>query len=552
MARHSRFWLLASLGPSGIATAALDLASRLSIPATLLMLSSGNTRSAWIAAAGANAVGVIRGIWCGIVQERRLFEVWSRLILAGAQQDLRAVITQRRNITVLVYAAAKEAQAEAQIKPRIVADSIGLLLTASTVVWRLGPVWLLAGLVVGSAVAPFAIVMHRRLKRVERASFDETNVLIERCGLLFDGAVELRAHGVARIAHADALTQARRAAAERRVGTLWRALAGLMPIGFALLLAIVPLAKGWLQLEANGAAAAILAATAITLGLGLLNAVQDLNAARPQSEALTQFLEETGIAETGEGDGVVEGGNEATGAKHDTMPEGWLRDATVDFSDVAVVYPGSSVQTPAPVHHRWSSREGLALLGDNGSGKSTLALALLGLIQPTGGSISVGAKQLDEGTSRALRSRTILVPQRPFVAPSRSVGWHLRYLSDSSDSELLRALDAFGIAALLRQRNPDAPLEVPAGQLSGGEQRRMLLARALLPRNGRKAELVILDEPEAGLDSEGRARLTEMLVRLASDSRVLVIAHDRRIVPTGFGELNVERDRVGVDTQTVC
>jgi ABC-type Mn2+/Zn2+ transport system ATPase subunit len=90
-------------------------------------------------------------------------------------------------------------------------------------------------------------------------------------------------------------------------------------------------------------------------------------------------------------------------------------------------------------------------------------------------------------------------------------------------------------------RSSVAPREVAAAELSGGERQRMLIARAL----AQDAELVVLDEPEVGLDADGRARLRELLDELARSRRVIVVAHDESVVPAGFARLVCGTERSG-------
>jgi len=156
------------------------------------------------------------------------------------------------------------------------------------------------------------------------------------------------------------------------------------------------------------------------------------------------------------------------------------------------------------------------VLGPNGAGKSLLLRLLHGLIAPAAGRISWAGRAPD----RALRLRQALVFQRP-VLLRRSVAANLRY-----------ALAAHGIRGRERQARAEAWLaraglaelaRRPARLLSGGEQQRLALARALAC----DPEVLLLDEPTASLDPAS-ALAIETLIRAARDAgtKVVLVTHD--------------------------
>jgi len=153
------------------------------------------------------------------------------------------------------------------------------------------------------------------------------------------------------------------------------------------------------------------------------------------------------------------------------------------------------------------------LMGPNGAGKSLLLRLLHGLIEPTSGTVLWGGRTLDG----SLRQRQALVFQRP-VLLRRSVAANiafvlgLRGISDPTRClEILRGVDLEGHA---RQ---------PARLLSGGEQQRLALARAL----ALGPEVLLLDEPTASLDPASVAAI-EGIVRRAHEggTKILFVTHD--------------------------
>jgi ABC-type sulfate/molybdate transport systems ATPase subunit len=164
------------------------------------------------------------------------------------------------------------------------------------------------------------------------------------------------------------------------------------------------------------------------------------------------------------------------------------------------------------VHHvslELRAGEIVALLGPNGAGKSTLLDALAGALEPDGGTverhgrISLALQAPDLARRSVLANVTLALAWWGVGKPERR-------------ARALAALEAIGAAHLAARQ---------AGTLSGGERRRVHLARAIAV----EAEILMLDEPFAGLDAEVRAALLEdALSALRSDTRAtLVVVHDR-------------------------
>ncbi len=152
----------------------------------------------------------------------------------------------------------------------------------------------------------------------------------------------------------------------------------------------------------------------------------------------------------------------------------------------------------------------VTVIGPNGSGKTTLLRAMLGIERLAQGHIT-----------RKPGLRVGYVPQR--LAIDRSLPMTVRrFLSlprAVPDAEARAALAHTGVAHVARQQM--------AG-LSGGELQRVLLARALLSR----PELLVLDEPTAGLDQPGEAAFYRLLEQVRQDTgaAVLLVSHDLHVV----------------------
>lgn len=182
--------------------------------------------------------------------------------------------------------------------------------------------------------------------------------------------------------------------------------------------------------------------------------------------------------------------------------------------------------------------ETLALTGPSGCGKSTLLLALAGLHPIARGRVGIGGRDLAGLDEAELRDRLTLLPQRSALLAG-TVAENLRLASpDAPEAELWRALEAVSLAATLRARGGLETWIGPGGRgLSGGEARRLALARALL----RRPEVLLLDEPTEGLDTPTAEAVLAGLRRLAPRAAILMASHresetafaDRRIKITG-------------------
>lgn len=169
------------------------------------------------------------------------------------------------------------------------------------------------------------------------------------------------------------------------------------------------------------------------------------------------------------------------------------------------------------------------LIGVNGAGKSTLLKAVAGMVRPTGGRVLVGG----EDPARARRRGALAyVPQRDavdvtFPVSVRDVVATGRY-GRLGPARRLRAADHAAVDAALERVGLTALADRQIGRLSGGQRRRAFVARGI----AQDAELLLLDEPFAGVDKGSEATVVRLLRELAADGRtVLVSTHDLHALP---------------------
>lgn len=188
-------------------------------------------------------------------------------------------------------------------------------------------------------------------------------------------------------------------------------------------------------------------------------------------------------------------------------------DVVLEAQNVSVVHDAGSPWAVPALHGidlRLRKGELTLITGGNGSGKTTLAWTLAGLYRPSSGQVLIDGQPL-EGPDL----RIALAFQHA----------RLQLLNDEVDEEVQSMSGADDVAYELRTVGLD-PISIgdrKIDHLSGGEQRRVLLAGIL----ARRPEVVLLDEPLAGLDPEGRDRLRSIIHHLlAQRAAVVVVSHE--------------------------
>jgi iron complex transport system ATP-binding protein len=213
------------------------------------------------------------------------------------------------------------------------------------------------------------------------------------------------------------------------------------------------------------------------------------------------------------------------------------------MSDEVLRLRGVEVRRDAAVLLRdidWTAHENerWILIGPNGAGKTTLLQVAATMVFPTAGSVEVLGERLGDVDVFDLRPRigltsAAIAEQVPagekvidlvLTASYAILGrWKEEY--DSADvTRAVELLDALGCAHLIRRR---------FSTLSEGERKRVQIARALMP----DPELLLLDEPAAGLDLGGREDLLGRVSALAADPQaplIVMVTHHVEEVPEGF------------------
>ena len=172
---------------------------------------------------------------------------------------------------------------------------------------------------------------------------------------------------------------------------------------------------------------------------------------------------------------------------------------------------------------RIEAEETVALVGLNGSGKSTIGLLATRLYEPNAGSILIGGRDIHHVDRRNLRAYITLVPQDPILF-DETIRQNLLYGNPGATSHDLDAVAALTQFDRVLQRLPrglDEPLGPLGNSLSGGERKRLALARALL----QQPKILIVDEITSSLDAPSAAGLLDGLDVFRRTRTLVVVSH---------------------------
>ena len=216
----------------------------------------------------------------------------------------------------------------------------------------------------------------------------------------------------------------------------------------------------------------------------------------------------------------------------------------ITASALSIGYKGETIV--AGLDFSLKKRESLALIGTNGSGKSTLLKTLVGLIPLISGTLSILGEPPQQAVRRIaylsqFHTSAFILPLRVFdvVSMGRYADHGLTGRLTSEDTDLVN--DS------LRRMDIEKLREKSLRSLSGGQQQRVYIAQTL----ARRADLLILDEPTAGLDAGAREIYQQMLRdELCRGASIVVATHDiqeamdcsytmllaRRVIAFGSGD----------------
>ena len=205
------------------------------------------------------------------------------------------------------------------------------------------------------------------------------------------------------------------------------------------------------------------------------------------------------------------------------MPE----NAIIKLENVSTVYEGESRPAIKGINLTLKQNELVYVVGPNASGKTTLLETINGLLPPFKGKVSVFGLDV-QSNGRKIRCQIGYVPQDFMVKPGEpyktidvvlmgrygQIGF-LHHPEAEDKQKAIEALKLLGIEELADR---------PMGKLSGGQQQKVMLARAL----AKTPKILLLDEPFSNLDPDSRGQIPSLITRLHKEKELttLIVTHD--------------------------
>ena len=217
-------------------------------------------------------------------------------------------------------------------------------------------------------------------------------------------------------------------------------------------------------------------------------------------------------------------------------------DGRVRFEDVRFAYEDEAGPVLRGVDFEVEAGSRVALVGVSGAGKTTVTALIARLYDPQEGRVLVDGWDIKAFTLKSLRDQITFVPQDPMLFRA-TVADNISYGKPNASREEIEAVaDLAGADEFVREmpEGYDTMLSERGESLSGGQRQRISIARAML----RDTPVLILDEPQSGLDAEAANAVEESWRALTAGRTTFVIAHELRLVRNVDQILVLEEGRV--------
>lgn len=215
---------------------------------------------------------------------------------------------------------------------------------------------------------------------------------------------------------------------------------------------------------------------------------------------------------------IIDQPPEVVFAGHKTVPAQAL---SLRLESISFRYPQQLQTALHDINLTINAGERVALLGRTGCGKSTLLQLITRAYNPTAGSILLNDTPISQLEEASLRAAISVVPQRVHLFSATLRDNLLLAAPQANDEQLSMVLSRVGMDKLLQDAGLNAWLGEGGRGLSGGELRRLAIARTLL----HNAPLLLLDEPTEGLDAGTEQQILDLLNQVTIGKTVITVTH---------------------------
>jgi len=492
-------WFIAAMAAAGLAGAAIDYYTPAALIRALAILRSGGRYIDRLIGHEATfrLIGALRSHIFALLEP----------LAPGALADLRSGdVTERLrgDIERLEYFFLR------MVAPLLVAWLVGACLVAALAQWSGGlalaaaAIFLLAGVAAPALAAVWGRAPARALAQHSAALRTSLSDDLKGLAPLLATGADSRHFAALERKMADLLAAESKVA---RIGALGQACVGATGelAALAILALGVPLLRDG-DLENPDLAMAVLAAlAALEVFAPLAGAFGGLFGALASADRVFALIDRAPVV--------------AEPAKPSPPPQNFA----ISFRAVSLYYPGATRPALTGIDLDIGEGARVAFVGASGAGKSSLADLLVRFRDPSRGEIRLGGVALRTLSSRVIRSRIVMVRQTPHLFAA-TVAENLRLARrNAPDDELWAVLACVGLDGLFRARplGLETPVGVAGEKLSGGQAKRLGLARALLS----DAPILFLDEPTEGLDPESAQKVLTAFLARAKGRTLLVATH---------------------------
>ncbi len=217
----------------------------------------------------------------------------------------------------------------------------------------------------------------------------------------------------------------------------------------------------------------------------------------------------------------------------------------IEFLDVDFSYPGQKLKAIKNMSFKIKAGEKIALIGRMGSGKTTIEKLILGLYQPTSGTVMIDGVDMRQLDPVEVRASIGYVSQEIYLFRG-TIRENITIASATSeDAQILKAAEISGVDDFVRHHPSGYDMLIGEGGsgLSGGQRQAVAVARALL----HDPTILLLDEPSASMDPESEFRLIKRLEAHIPDKTLIAVTHRNSVLSLVDRILLIDQGRVLAD-----